>query len=118
MGLQVFSSSNTVTTNEQVDAKKNVDLPVPFEDLVEKNGVAMLEVIPEDVLPPKDRLSGGDCSLPDARALLHVTSRRKVQHKNAGSPMVRLLLSFVKGTTLPSFFSPLAEIVGRYLMTK
>ncbi|CAA7408095.1 unnamed protein product [Spirodela intermedia] len=79
-----------------VGAKKNVDLPVPFEDLVEKNGAAMLEDIPEDVLAPKDTLSGGDCSLPDARALLHVTSRRKVQHKNAGSPMVHSDVGLIK----------------------
>ncbi|XP_078443124.1 P-loop containing nucleoside triphosphate hydrolases superfamily protein [Wolffia australiana] len=71
--------------------KKNAGLQLPFEELLQEKGVAMLEVISEDVLPLKDCQSGGEYNPPDAHTLLHVTDRRKVRQRNFDSPSREVL---------------------------
>lgn len=55
------------------------DLPPPFEELMQQDEVSIEDQYSDHYLSDKENNADLDFSLPDARALLHVTSRRKFQ---------------------------------------
>lgn len=69
-----------------------MSLPLPFEELMHENEAAMDENNGNAYLPDSAE-DENDCKeflLPDAHALLHVTSRRKMHVKVNGSFLVSL----------------------------
>lgn len=64
------------------------DLPPPFEELMQQDEVSIEDQYSDHYLSDKENNADLDFSLPDARALLHVTSRRKFQSTRICLPSV------------------------------
>ncbi|XP_042515640.1 kinesin-like protein KIN-7O isoform X2 [Macadamia integrifolia] len=66
-------------------AQRDMGLPIPFEELIKESEVT---TFPQDTCRTDKTCSNDsaeDCAVPDARALLHVTNRRKLPLKKKSS---------------------------------
>ncbi|XP_077222911.1 P-loop containing nucleoside triphosphate hydrolases superfamily protein isoform X2 [Tasmannia lanceolata] len=80
------ASQKKAIVTEAVRNKRGMDLPLPFEELVQ-NEVGIGANPNATSLPDNygNNDSWDECSLPDAHALLHVTNRRKMPLKKTSS---------------------------------
>lgn len=78
--MQVSSSSGEGINRDRRDG----NMPPPFKELMQGSDVSMDALNPETCMSDLED-KGDGFSLPDAHALLHVTSRRKIHHRKVGS---------------------------------
>jgi len=82
-------NEEALTTEFNRDGRDE-NMPPPFEELMQESEVATDALCGDSCIPDlKDNWD--EFSLPDAHALLHVTSRRKIHHGRAGSLPVCIL---------------------------
>ncbi|XP_072952929.1 kinesin-like protein KIN-7I isoform X2 [Typha angustifolia] len=83
---EVLTPEETATVRDLTGRERDMSLPLPFEELIQENKVAMdlLNCYPGS-LDDSGTKDIQHTSLPDAHALLHVTSRRKINVKAADS---------------------------------
>ncbi|OVA18500.1 Kinesin [Macleaya cordata] len=79
---------------EPIRPERDMGLPVPFEKLGSKDEVGSIDIPQSTCVLDKNANSDlpGDCIVPDANALLHVTNRRKPPVKKNSSLVVCIIL--------------------------
>ena len=90
--IQVHTPDQAASIIEPIRHERDMSLPLPFEELMHENETAMDENNGDACLPDSTE-NENECKaflLPDAHALLHVTSRRKMHVKVDGSFLVSL----------------------------
>lgn len=80
--LQVSTPNEVSSIREFNGNEQDVNMPPSFEELMQENEVITDNLHSNSCMSDlSDKLD--EFSLPDARALLHVTSRRKIYHERA-----------------------------------
>ncbi|XP_010276627.1 PREDICTED: kinesin-like protein KIN-7O isoform X2 [Nelumbo nucifera] len=76
-----------VSIEDPIRPERNMEMPLPFEELVKQKEGNMDDTFQEACKADKNfsNDSFNDCILPDARTLLNVTNRRKAPHKKKSS---------------------------------
>ncbi|KAJ4972044.1 hypothetical protein NE237_005143 [Protea cynaroides] len=104
---EVSSEAQSIASvMEPTRAQRDMGLPIPFEKLIsESEGITCSH----DICMPEKNCSNNlleECTIPDARALLHVTNRRKVPLKKKSSNVEssELVEMQVECEALPSKF--------------
>ncbi|XP_073010660.1 kinesin-like protein KIN-7I isoform X2 [Typha latifolia] len=83
---EVLILEQAATVGDLTGRERDMSLPLPFEELIQENKVAMdLFNCDPGSLDDSETKDIQHTSLPDAHALLHVTSRRKINVKAADS---------------------------------
>lgn len=97
--LQASKVHSRASTVKSMRPDRDVGPLVPFEELVNTIEVGVDESCKQEEDCHKNALE--DCTLPDPRALLHVTNRRKVPLRKKSLPVVcnTIFFYFLKQTT-------------------